>query len=435
MKKSLLFLSAIIFMAINSFTTLAQTKVIINEFSQGDLSSNHDWIELIVTANGQDLRGLYITTRAAYGGYPSTGSSTVDLTKGIELSKTNTDLNNLDIGTIIVIYRAGAKNSTLTDHFNIADGYICIPSDDGAFMESGGTWAPLTIWDGVTNASNAILLYSSNVNNDVLTGIFCVQYGISSSATTEFDGGGYGDVILPSTTTFDSGQSIYWSGTDPTTDALIPGNWIEQADASASPTTQNPGQSILPVELTSFSGSVVNNSVYLTWETATEVNNYGFDIERSSGNEGWQKIGFVAGSGNSNSPKNYSFTDTPSEGTSFSYRLKQIDVDGNSKYYDAVTVNLTASSEAQLLQNNPNPFNPSTTIKFYTPNTSDVTIRIYDMLGREVTTLINQKTTAGYHVVYWNGKDSRGEEVSSGVYLYRLTAGNFSETKKMNLLK
>jgi photosystem II stability/assembly factor-like uncharacterized protein len=191
----------------------------------------------------------------------------------------------------------------------------------------------------------------------------------------------------------------------------------------------------LPVELTSFSASVLNNSVKLSWKTATEVSNYGFVVERSSANSGWQKIGFVAGSGNSNSPKEYSFTDNPSGGTSFSYRLKQVDVDGAFKYYDGVTVNLTASTKPQLLQNSPNPFNPSTNIKFYIPNTSDVTIKIYDILGREVNTLINQQTTAGYHLVYWNGKDSRGEAVSSGVYIYRLTAGNFSETKKMNLLK
>ena len=178
-------------------------------------------------------------------------------------------------------------------------------------------------------------------------------------------------------------------------------------------------------------GSTVN----LTWSTATEVNNYGFDVERSSGNSGWQKIGFVAGSGNSNSTKNYSFTDKPSGGTSFSYKLKQIDVDGSFQYYDPVTVSLAVSSAPQLLQNSPNPFNPSTTIKFYIPNASDVSIKIYDIMGREVTTLINQQATAGYHNVYWNGKNSRGENVASGVYLYRLTAGNFSETKKMNLLK
>jgi len=192
----------------------------------------------------------------------------------------------------------------------------------------------------------------------------------------------------------------------------------------------------LPVELTSFTSSIIGNSVNLKWETATEVNNYGFDVERSSENSGWQKIGFVAGSGNSNSPKDYSFTDNPSGGTTFSYRLKQIDVNGTSKYYDAITINLSnASSEPQLLQNSPNPFNPSTIIKFYIPNTSDVTIRVYDMLGREVTTLINKQTTGGYHNVYWNGKDSKGENVASGVYLYRLTAGSFSETRKMNLLK
>ena len=87
------------------------------------------------------------------------------------------------------------------------------------------------------------------------------------------------------------------------------------------------------------------------------------------------------------------------------------------------------------MQNSPNPFNPSTAIKFFIPDNSDVTIKIYDMLGREVTTLINQQSTAGYHIVYWNGRDSYGRDAASGVYLYRLTAGSFTETKKMNLLK
>ncbi len=193
---------------------------------------------------------------------------------------------------------------------------------------------------------------------------------------------------------------------------------------------------VLPVELTTFTaGLIPPSSVQLNWSTATEVNNYGFDVERSSTNSGLQKIGFVPGSGNSNSPKEYSYTDHPTGGTSFSYRLKQIDVDGKFKYYDAVTVSLTVSKDAQLFQNSPNPFNPTTTIKFYIPNTSDITIKIYDILGREVKTLINQQTTSGYHIVYWNGEDSGGKAVSSGVYLYRLTAGNYSETRKMNLLK
>ncbi len=193
----------------------------------------------------------------------------------------------------------------------------------------------------------------------------------------------------------------------------------------------------LPVELSSFTVSVSGNYVNLKWQTATEVNNYGFEVERKKGKvkSGWEKIGFVAGSGNSNSPKSYSFTDQPADGTSFSYRLKQIDIDGHYKYYDAITVSLSSSTKAKLMQNSPNPFNPSTAIKFFIPDNSDVTIKIYDMLGREVTTLINQQSTAGYHIVYWNGRDSYGRDAASGVYLYRLTAGSFTETKKMNLLK
>ncbi len=215
----------------------------------------------------------------------------------------------------------------------------------------------------------------------------------------------------------------------------------------------------LPVELTSFTAVVNGSNVNLKWQTATEVQNYGFEVQRSAaegeprqGREvggqrsevsNWEKIGFVQGAGNSNSPKYYSFTDQPTGGTSFSYRLKQIDNDGHYKYYDAITVTLSSSGKAELMQNSPNPFNPTTAIKFFLPNSSDVTIKIYDMLGREVTTLVNNQTEAGYHIVYWNGRDSYGRDAASGVYLYRLTVenlggsrtGSFSETKKMNLLK
>ena len=191
----------------------------------------------------------------------------------------------------------------------------------------------------------------------------------------------------------------------------------------------------LPVELTDFSAYSTENSVTLKWQTATEINNYGFDVERKKGNKNWSKIGFVAGSGNSNSPKSYSFTDRPTGGTKFSYRLKQIDVDGKFKYYDAVTVSLNGSEQAKLLQNNPNPFNPSTAIKFYIPSDLKVKIVIYDILGREVAILLNEQKQAGYHIVYWNGNDKNGIAAASGVYLYKLTADNYVETKKMNLLK
>jgi FlgD Ig-like domain len=194
----------------------------------------------------------------------------------------------------------------------------------------------------------------------------------------------------------------------------------------------------LPVELANFSSEVINGIVNLSWQTATETNNYGFEVERSAVNNqapAYEKIGFVSGAGNSNSPKNYSFTDQPTGGTKFSYRIKQIDYNGNYQYYDAIAVSINGGQTAELLQNSPNPFNPSTSIKFFIPENSNASVKIYDMLGREVTTLINGPTTAGYHIVYWNGRDRYGSQAASGIYLYRLTAGNFIETKKMILLK
>ena len=206
------------------------------------------------------------------------------------------------------------------------------------------------------------------------------------------------------------------------------------SELSSTPTTFYTG-TILPVELSSFTATVSGGAVNLKWSTATEVNNYGFNVERSTDNKFWTEIGFVAGAGNSSSPKNYSFTDQPDGAISFSYRLKQIDVGGAYKYYDPITVSLSGGDKAQLMQNSPNPFNPSTAIKYYVPQAVDVAIAIYDVLGREVTKLVNGQVEAGYHVVYWNGRDRFGNAAASGVYIYRLTAGNFNEIKKMNLLK
>ena len=231
------------------------------------------------------------------------------------------------------------------------------------------------------------------------------------------------------------------SGTTPVGESLqLTGAGTQYSDFTwTGPTTAtigmpNSGQA-LPVELSSFTGYSNENSIILKWQTATEVNNYGFDIERKQGSENWSKIGFVAGSGNSNSPKSYSFTDHPTGGRSFSYRLKQIDNDGTYEYYDAITLSIEGLGKAKLLQNNPNPFNPSTEIKFYIPNDTKVKIVIYDILGREVVTLLNEEKQAGYHIIYWNGNDKKGNVATSGIYLCRLIADNYVETKKMNLLK
>ena len=201
------------------------------------------------------------------------------------------------------------------------------------------------------------------------------------------------------------------------------------------PTRQFIPISPVPVELVSFTAEAKSGKVVLNWQTATEVNNYGFEVERQVGSMqstvgNWTKIGFVDGHGNSNSPKRYNFTDSnPTGGTTFSYRLKQIDNDGTYEYSDIVEVEFVPT-EFVLFQNYPNPFNPTTKIKYSIPKESNVTIKVFDILGEEVMTLVNEKQEAGSYDV-----DFDGSNLVSGIYIYQMQAGEFSNTKKMLIIK
>lgn len=191
----------------------------------------------------------------------------------------------------------------------------------------------------------------------------------------------------------------------------------------------------LPVEMTSFSAKINNNLAELNWETATEVNNYGFEVERKIlkqvQNENWEKIGFVEGHGNSNSPKYYSFIDNSlNVSGEYSYRLKQIDIDGKFEYTDVVNIKLAAPNDFNLGQNYPNPFNPTTSISYSIPEDSQVEISIYDVLGKEVAVLENEYKSAGAY-----SKSFNASNLSSGLYFYTIRAGNYVSTKKMLLAK
>ncbi len=202
----------------------------------------------------------------------------------------------------------------------------------------------------------------------------------------------------------------------------------------------------LPVELISFTYTISVKNVNLNWQTATEVNNYGFEIQRAIVNVGqtislptWEKIGFVAGHGNSNSTKEYSFVDESISGGKYSYRLKQIDNDGGFSYSDEIIVETLHSArggsslptEYSLEQNYPNPFNPSTTIKFGLPKDTRVMLEVYNIIGEKITTLVNKEMTAGYHQVNF-----KGSHLSSGIYFYNINVdGKFNSLKKMVIVK
>ncbi len=185
----------------------------------------------------------------------------------------------------------------------------------------------------------------------------------------------------------------------------------------------------LPVELTSFTARVSGSTVTLNWETKTEIDNYGFEIERKTTTSAWQKIGFVEGHGTANSPKYYSFNDNNPLGSKIEYRLKQIDNDGTFEYSKVAEVEL-APVNYTLYQNYPNPFNPSTVIRFTIPVAGNVTLNVYNTLGEKVATLIDGAMESGYHQVSFDAAN-----LSSGLYFYELQAGEFKSIKKMLLMK
>jgi len=196
----------------------------------------------------------------------------------------------------------------------------------------------------------------------------------------------------------------------------------------------------LPVELTSFTAALINGNVLLNWETASENNNRGFEIERklnenTSAGE-WQLIAFKEGHGTSIEKHSYSYLNNVSRISAYEifYRLKQIDFDGRFTYSSIVSVRLSPE-EFALYQNYPNPFNPSTEIIFRLKKSSDVKLKIFDILGNEIKTLLDENKQAGSYSIKWSGEDNSGILVNSGTYFYRLSADNFTSVKKMILLK
>lgn len=186
----------------------------------------------------------------------------------------------------------------------------------------------------------------------------------------------------------------------------------------------------MPVELISFYASSIDNKINLKWQTATEMNNDGFEIERAYQNEGWNKVAFLQGHGNSNVINNYEFTDMPKIVGIYKYRLKQVDLDGNFKYSEEISATINMPRKFELCQNYPNPFNPTTRITFVTPYTSDIKLTVYNLLGKQVRTLFDGKAEAGSHTVQFDAS-----YLSSGIYICKLIGQGIEKNIKLTLLK
>ncbi len=191
----------------------------------------------------------------------------------------------------------------------------------------------------------------------------------------------------------------------------------------------------LPVTLVSFESRITKNDVRLIWVTENEINNSGFDIERKKGEGNWQKILFVQGNGNTKGQTIYTYDDKKLQSATYKYRLKQIDFNENYEHFNLSNdVIIGKPNVFAMSQNYPNPSNPKSKIDYEIPINGKVTLKIYDILGKEVFLLINETKEAGYYTTEFDGSN-----LSSGVYFYRIIAEgegkNFNKTLKMILVK
>lgn len=206
-------------------------------------------------------------------------------------------------------------------------------------------------------------------------------------------------------------------------------------DLTGATTTDGTLNSTVPVELVSFSAQVIDDGIKLAWLTASETDNFGFDVERGASRDTFTKIGFVPGNGTTATERRYQFLDDEVGSGIVFYRLKQIDLNGSFEYSNVIEVAVAGPKSFTLSQNYPNPFNPETRIEFTVPNASKVEITIYDELGRTIRKLANQQYGIGTYSITWNGKNDAGQLVASGLYLYAIKSGQFVSTRKMILLK
>ena len=325
-------------------------------------------------------------------------------------------LGGLTSGQVISISNNGGWTATFGSVAS-SGSFFLSTSGDQILAYQGTDIAPVFIY-GVNSQSSEWQADAANSNDSALP--LGLINGNTCVAIDEID------------------NSVYIGSTnlEPAELLIAVGNLTNWSGSNSSRQTMPNGQWALPVELTTFAASVSEQSVELNWETATEVNNYGFEIERqyqvsSNEKQEWTKVGFINGYGNSNSTKYYSYSDNAIAASGkYLYRLKQIDFDGAFEYSDVIEANLGSPVDFELTQNYPNPFNPVTNIQFNLPNDSRVKLSVFNVLGEEVAQLVNGNIAAGFHSVKFDGAN-----FNSGIYFYKLESENFVQIRKMMLVK
>ena len=333
-------------------------------------------------------------------------------------------------GNVYVVWSDQRNGATDTDIF-------MAKSTNG-----GNTWsAPIKVNDDNTARHQFFVWSTIDLSTGHLWFVFYDRRNTTGSATDVFvakstDGGTTFENFKVSESSFTPTSSVFFG--DYTNIAAWNGKiypiWMRLQGGQLSVWIVKI-QDLIPVELNSFAADVKQGKVFLSWETATELNNLGFFIERRNIDPAeteteWIEIGFKEGRGNSTERNLYRFEDYPLYDGTYHYRLRQIDYDGSFEYSNEVEVNLFSVKSFELSQNYPNPFNPTTTISFQLPEASFITLKVFDALGTEVATIAEGRYPAGVHEVNFDAK-----KLSSGLYMYRIISGTNELTRKMMVVK
>jgi len=314
-------------------------------------------------------------------------------------------------------YMVAVTNTTHNDVKNSGAAYGLTTIDLGA---------PGTSILSTYPTSNYSTLTGTSMATPMVTGAIALMYAAADASRISF----YKSDLPAGTIMF---RDVLFNGVDSI--SALWGITVTGGRLNVYNTVVEISSPIVPVELVSFNYELYNGSVKLDWITATEVNNRGFEILRfEQSDNNWATIGFVPGFGTTTEPKSYAFTDENISSGFYSYRLKQVDFNGQYEYSEIIEVEVLSPNKFSLEQNYPNPFNPSTVIKYTISNKQFVTLKVYDVLGNEVATLVNEQLPAGEYEVEFKPESSM-KNSASGVYFYKLIAGTFSETKKMILAK
>ena len=436
--KVMIYFKTILFFLLFSFSfAKAQSLLLEENFNfTGNLSAN-GWS----AHSGAGSSSPATTTGLSYSGYPSSGignaativggsGSREDVNQGFFEENVNgasvflsflVEVNSFSTTADYFIHLGNRTSPTSFSNF-CARVFVKNVSGSIRFGISNNSAETMGTTDFNINVTYLVIVkYTINTSGNDKCSLWVLSSGVPSSEVNA----GTPEVTNLSTAGQDAIDAIGLRQGSLSYDVIIDGIRIAD-DWSVAP---------LPVELASFSASITDDGIKLDWQTETEVNNYGFKIERQIGSQqssadNWEEIGFMEGYGNSNSPKEYSFIDINISGGKYSYRLKQIDNDGTFTYSNVVNIDANTLLQYALEQNYPNPFNPSTQIKFTLPEAAQVTVKIFNVLGQEVAVLVNKRMEGGTHEVNF---DATG--LNSGIYLYRIESGNFFSVKKMTMLR